>query len=143
MNNQFDYQNTNSAAYNIVPPEDPNKRSKAFSIASMVLGIVAVCSCCCCCGAYVFPALFGVLAVIFAIVARVTSPAKKFTGMAIAGLILGILALVIFILLFAFELFMFTLPEEELENMLKSLMGEEAYQEYLDMIGSMAETDAP
>jgi len=64
---------------------------KGFSIASMVLGIVAVV---CCCIWYIsIPC--AILAIIFAIVGK----KKGGRGMATAGLILGIIAIVLYVLL--------------------------------------------
>jgi membrane-bound ClpP family serine protease len=65
---------------------DDNKNG--FAVASLVLGIVAVC-CCCFSG---LSLVLAVLAIVFAVLSR-KNPAKK--GLGTAGLVLGIIAAVI------------------------------------------------
>ena len=88
-------------------PETPTPSAEAtkkkpgngYAIASLVLGIIAlIFATICCCFLYIAPIL-AILSIVFAIVAR--KKAGKFTGMMIAGLILAIIALLIFLLLIA------------------------------------------
>ena len=59
--------------------------------------------------------------------------------MAIAGLILGIIAILIFIALFAFELWLLNLTEAEFNdligNAIKDTFGEDFYKEYMAEMG--------
>lgn len=75
-----------------VVKEETEKDKKGFSIAALVLGIIAIV---CCCVWYIsIPC--GILAIIFGIIGIKSS--KK--GMSIAGLITGAIGLVISILIF-------------------------------------------
>ena len=118
-------------------PQEGNrsKAGRAFAIASLVCGIVGVLACCCC--VYLANLILGALAVIFAIVAAKKS--KKMPGLAIAGLILGILALLIFLALFSFELWITSLTEEDFNAMIgdaiRDAFGEDFYKEYMDSMG--------
>lgn len=68
-------------------------KSRGWSVASMVLGIISVV--CCCVGWIGF--ITSVLAIVFAVVSRVNL--KYFDGMSIAGLVLGIFGLVMGIMM--------------------------------------------
>lgn len=73
-------------------------RSASMSIASMILGILGLVMSCC-----IYPAIiFGSLAIIFALLSR--GGEMNTNGYAKAGLILGIIAIVFGILLFAYGL---------------------------------------
>ena len=63
---------------------------KAFSIVSLVTGIVGLLLSCCCGG--FFGSIPAIAAIVFSILSKVKS--EKFNGMAIAGLVLGIAAIV-------------------------------------------------
>ena len=114
---------------------DRSKAGQAFAITSFVCGIVGVLACCCC--IYLANLILGALAVIFAIVAAKKS--KKMPGLAIAGLILGIIALLIFLALFAFELWITSISEDEFNMMIgdaiRDAFGEEFYEEYMNEMG--------
>ena len=123
-------------AFHPTPHENNNSKvGRAFAIASFVCGIIGVLVCCCC--VYLANLILGVLAVILAIVAAKKS--KKMPGLAIAGLILGILALLIFLALFAFEMWITGLSEEEFNAMIgdaiRDTFGEDFYKEYMDSMG--------
>lgn len=65
-----------------------NNNSNGMAVASLVLGIIAVCCCC-------VPALslvLGILAIVFSVLSR-KNPAKS--GLGTAGLVLGIIASVL------------------------------------------------
>jgi len=73
----------------------PKKTGAGFAVASLVLGILALLFITvCCCFIYISPVL-AILSIVFAIVARVKM--GKFSRMIIAGLILSVIALLIFI----------------------------------------------
>ena len=72
-------------------------KTLAFSIVSLVTGILSII---CCCGIWVSLPL-GIVAIVFAAVSRKTL--GYFDGMAIAGLILGIFGTVIGIMVIAFS----------------------------------------
>ena len=132
MNNQFDQQ----FGFDPVPPSGTSiSTGRGFSIASMVCGIVGVLMCCCC--IYWFNLILGILAIVFAIISAKQSKAMR--GMAIAGLILGIIAILIFIALFAFELWLLNLTEAEFNdligNAIKDTFGEDFYKEYMAEMG--------
>ncbi len=73
------------------------KYSEGFAVASLVLGIIGtVCATVCCC-CYLISGLLGVLAIVFAILSK-KQTGNKLCGKAIAGLVLGIIAIVLFAL---------------------------------------------
>lgn len=94
---------------------NPNGRRKTYgwSVASLVCGIISVVCCCIGYGAVVL----GILAVVFSILSR--KNLGYFDGMAIAGLVLGIVG---FILGAAILLSTYFIDEEFLEE----------YQKYLE-----------
>ena len=134
MNNDFNYTPYEGSGFNTIPNDVPQKSGKGFAIASMVLGIVAVCLCCCCCGIFYWVSgLLGVLAIVFAILTKTTS--GKFHGMAIAGLILGILALLLFLMMLSLDIWASTITPEEFEAMMRDLIDDdEFYEEYMGMM---------
>ena len=73
----------------VYPPTEPPKEKNPTAITSMVLGIIGVVSICCC---GVGAPVFGIAALICAIVSK--SKTGKMNGMAIAGLIMGIVSIV-------------------------------------------------
>lgn len=140
---------------NEVPPEV--KTAKKYGIASLVLGIIALVSVSlCCCLIFLTPVL-AILSIVFAIVAR--KKLGKFSGMMIAGLILSIIALVLFlIIILSFGIFVSTvegmtpeeipawlaenmgITEEEFYEMFEQSMGM-TYEEYVDSIYSSQPTE--
>ena len=91
MNNEPNFNNQGAGQnptpqYAPDPFEDkPVPASRGLSITSLVLGILSVLGCCCC-------TPLGVVAVVLAIV--YSKRAGKLDGMALAGLILGIIGIV-------------------------------------------------
>lgn len=75
------FPNTYGANYN-------KKPVNGFAIASMVIGILSLVLCCC---SEYLGLILGILAIIFAVIAKKQGP----SGMATAGLICGIIALVL------------------------------------------------
>lgn len=68
------------------------KTGKGLAITSMVFGILSVVSFCCCCFLPPISIAFGVVAIVLAII--YSKKAGKLDGMALAGLILGIIGVV-------------------------------------------------
>lgn len=138
MNNEFDFQS------NLTATEKKNKNG--YAIASLVLGIVSILSCCCCCSSGLGLILMGVsaiLAIVFAFVSKKNSDGKM-DAKAIAGLVLGIVAVVV-LLCFAVAIvgtyaLIDQMPESEMiayfdENVKPLLEGnEEAYNALVESI---------
>lgn len=95
MNDQFGYQPDEfSFQTGNFPPANPPTNSRANT--ALILGIIAIAvSCLCCC---IFPVGFilGVLAIVFAVRSK---DGSSMTGKATAGMILGIIAILICIVL--------------------------------------------
>ena len=89
-------------------------RSRGWSVASMVLGILSILCCCLTYGGLIM----AVLAIIFAIVSR--RNLGYFDGMAIAGLVTGIIGLVFGAMTVMGEMYLSANPEF-LEEYLKQL----------------------
>ena len=102
----------NGYAYKTVMDGVP--RSRAWSVASLVLGILSVLCCCVAYGGLVM----GVLAIVFAVISR--RNLGYFDGMAIAGLVLGIIGTVFGAVTVASEIYLSANPEL-FENYLKYL----------------------
>ncbi len=66
---------------------DDKPKTRAYSIVSLILGIVSIF---CCCSGFM-PIICGILAIVFASIAK--SHLGYFDGLALAGLILGIFGL--------------------------------------------------
>ena len=141
MNNEFDFQSTPYEGFATTEKKPKN----GFAIASLVLGIVSVlCCCCCCCSSGLGLAVMGVcavLAIVFAFLSKKNSNGKL-SRMAIAGLVLGIVAIVILLCALVAIIGSYSLidsmPEEEmlafLEENLKPMVDEQTYNEYVEMI---------
>ena len=82
--------------------QQPDKRAKNYAKASLILGIIAVSLSCVCCCLYYLTLPLGVIAIVMAILSKKKS-GGKISGMATAGLILGIIGLVLFLILVCFE----------------------------------------
>lgn len=87
--NTYSNTGTNYNKYDTYVPEENKKEgSKAFAIASMVLGILSVIMCCC---IEYISIILGVLAIVFYAIDKKNN--GKSNGMAIAGLVCGIVGL--------------------------------------------------
>ena len=141
MNNEFHFE---SNPYNSFAPQE-KKSKNGFAVASLVLGILSLVTCCCCCGEALGMILMGVtaiLAIVFAFLSKKEN--GKLSGMAIAGMVLGILAIVILICLLVTiigtysmldsmtETEMIAYFEENLKPMFEG--EEETYNELIEMI---------
>lgn len=99
MDNQFGYQN-NDAPFQPVDLK-PSGHARGYSIASLSLGIAAIVVCCCCCCLFFLGGICGILAIVFACLAK-RDNGGKMSGMAVAGLILGILGIILFVVMMIF-----------------------------------------
>lgn len=108
----------------------PNGRRKTYgwSLASMISGILSVI---CCCTGYA-GIVFGVLAIIFAVISR--RNLGYFDGMSVAGLVLGIIG---FVLGIAVIVATYTLDDEFFEEYNKYL------EDYLKEMEDAGGSDAP
>ena len=81
------------------------KAALEYAIASLTLGIGSVLLICCCCFSFLYwvGVVGGILSVVFACVSR-SANGGKMMGMAVAGLILGIIALLLFLFYVALEI---------------------------------------
>ena len=80
-------------------------RSRGWSVASMVLGILSIL---CCCFTYV-PLVLSVLAIVFSIVSR--RNLGYFDGMAIAGLVMGIIGFIFSVVAIVGDLYLQANPD--------------------------------
>ncbi len=97
MNNEFDFTST---TFSTVFDSEEKKNKNGYAIASLVFGIVSILSCCCCCASVFGLILMGisaVLAIVFAFVSKKHSGGKM-DAKAIAGLVLGIVAILVLLL---------------------------------------------
>ena len=141
MNNEFNFQSYTSPAKGA----EKNK----FALASLVLGIVAVlCTCCCCANVLgVIPmGICAVLAIVFAFVSKKNSNGKM-DKKAVAGLVLGIVAMVILLIFLVSVVGTYALidsmPEAELLAMVEETYkpmfegNEDTYNALVDAIKSI------
>ena len=137
MNNEFNFENN---PYGGFAPQQ--KKKNGFAIASLVLGIVSLVGCCCCCGEIIGTIVMGVtavLAIVFAFLSKKENGGKM-DGKAIAGLVLGIVALVFLVLFLIFAVgasAMFgSMTEEDFiaffDQNFKPYMDEEAYNQFIE-----------
>lgn len=94
---------------NIVTVKVEQKKKNGLAIASMVCGIVGavfaifgICGLCCCCWPITIPA--SICAIVFAFIDRAKN--KTFCGMTIAGLICGIIGIIVPIAVLIFDFFL-------------------------------------
>lgn len=91
-----------------------DKSSGGMATASLVFGILAIITCCC-----IYTAMiFGALAVIFALLSR--GGERKLSSVAVAGLILGIIGMVLGILFISFFIISAILEYGGLEHYIDS-----------------------
>ncbi len=144
MNNEFNFQPEVPNPYAGFEPNQPKKKKNSFSVASLVLGIVSIAGCCCCCCSDILGLITmgvaGVLAIVFAFVSKKDNENKKMDGKAIAGLILGIIAIVMLLLtliaVFGAFSVLGSMTEDELlaffEENLKPMVDEETYNDFIE-----------
>lgn len=142
MNNDFDF---TSMTYSTVFADEKKKNKNGFAIASLVLGIVSL-LCCCCASTAIGVLAMGacaVLAIIFAFVAKKNTNGKM-DKKAVAGLVLGIVSIVVLLCFAAAVVGIFvmidTVPQEEmmtfLEENIKPMMegNKENYEKIVEAI---------
>ncbi len=133
MNNEFDFTST---THSTVFASEEKKNKNGYAIASLVLGILSLLSCCCASTAIGMLAMgaCAVLAIVFAFVAKKNANGKM-SKLAVAGLVLGIVAIVVILCFAAAVVGIFamvdTLPQEEMmtfleENVKPMMEGNEA-----------------
>ena len=93
QNSDYSYQNNGETN------NQEEKKSSGYAIASLVLGILSLITTCCCFCIPLINLVFGILAIVFAIVDK-NRPDK--TGMSTGGLVCGIIGVVLSIFLMFF-----------------------------------------
>ncbi len=124
--------------FGMLPDDAPQGHSKGYSIAALVLGILAVILGCCCSCLYVIPLIVGILAIVFVFLAR-RDNGKKMTTMAIVALVLAIIGLVFTVVSIIIQSIIASMTFEEIEKLLgpdffdnlRKAMGDEAYEEFI------------
>ena len=117
-----------------VSPEE--KLGKKYAVASLVLGILALAFTTLCCCLILLSPILAILSIIFALLAK--KKLGKFTGLMIAGLILSIIALLIFLMMIVtFGTILSEIenmePEELTEFMAESFgMSEAEFEEFFE-----------
>ncbi len=87
------------------PTQSQKKKTPGFALASMLCGIGGIaCTCLCCCFYFVAPVLL-VLAVVFAFIAKKKNEGKM-PSMAIAGLILAVVTLILFLVILILDIYL-------------------------------------
>lgn len=122
---------------NLTPPR-PTGHAKGFSIASLSLGIASVVVCCCCCCLYYIAIALAVVAIVMACLAK-RDNGGKMPPMAIAGMILAIIGIVLFLCFIAFEVFFNSMSDEELAAMLDPFFQEAygmSFEEFMEQMES-------
>ena len=118
MNQDFDYipPNTQSSFEQYSPQQTPPQKqgnAKGYAIASLCLGLGAVfCTCIFCC-IYYIAFVLSIIAIVMAFLSR-RDNGGKMSGMAVAGLILGICGLLFFLFCLAVDITIITMPVDEL-----------------------------
>ena len=83
-------------------PAAPKKKTDVFGIISLIAGIASLTgSCCCVRGLSVMTVIFGIAAIVMAILSKSKSENKKMSGMAIGGMIMGIAGIVLGVIMLA------------------------------------------
>ena len=146
MNNEFNFQSN----YGGFEPAQ-KKPQNGYAIASLVLGIVSVLCCCCCCFTetigLIIMGVSAVLAIVFAFLSKKNTNGKM-DGKAIAGLILGIVAIVMLLLFLAAIVGVYSMmgsvPQEEVlafvEETYKPMLDEATYNELVESIKTIYAT---
>ncbi|MBQ8431896.1 MAG: DUF4190 domain-containing protein [Clostridia bacterium] len=125
--NNFDYQpqgdfsNDYANSFSELSPKAPG-HAKGYAIASLVLGIVGVVFACFCCCLYYLAAVLAVISIVMAFLARRDNN-KKMPGMAIAGLILAIVAILGCLIMLTMEIYIGSMSEAELNALFESIFG--------------------
>ena len=123
MNQNFDYTPQNDqqpfGQYNFPQvPQPPKGSSKGFAVASLCLGIASLCLCCAC---YYLMLPLSILGFIMALLAK-RNNGGKMPGMAVAGMILSIVAFVLFVFIIVMEILILAIPEAEWVEIINSYL---------------------
>ena len=147
MNNEFNFESNTFGSF--APQEKKDKNG--YAIASLVLGILSVLCCCCCCFAetlgLIVMGVSAILAIVFAFLSKKNSNGKM-DGKAIAGLVLGIIAIVMLLLFVVAIVGVYTMigtvPQEDLltliEETYKPMLDEQTYNELVESIKTIYAT---
>ena len=141
MNNEFNFESNPYGGF--APQEKKDKNS--FAIASLVFGIISILCCCCCCFVetlgLITMGVSAILAIVFAFVSKKNNDGRM-DKKAIAGLVLGIVAIVMLLLFVVAIVGVYamidTVPQEELMTLIKDtykpLLDEQTYNELVESI---------
>ena len=139
MNEQFNY--TQPVEYNVdgFNPNSTEPKKNGQATAALILGIIAlVVGCCCGCCFIIIPVL-SVIAIVMAVLSKKNNESGKMSGKAKAGMILAIIAAVLFVIYVAIFGVIVNNPE-----MLDPYF-EDAYgmtvEEYWEYVENMGEND--
>ena len=147
MNNEFNFQSNSFGGFEPAQKKPQNN----YAIASLVLGIVSILCCCCCCFVetigLIIMGVSAILAIVFAFLSKKNANGKM-DAQAIAGLILGIVAIVILLLCLASILggysMMGSVPQEDVlafvEETYKPMLDEATYNELVESIKTIYAT---
>lgn len=92
------------------PAQDP---ARGYSIAALALGIASLFCCCC----YYIAGVLAILGIVLAFIARKKNGGRLPT-LALIGLVLAIIGLVLFLCFVAFEIYLATIPDAGLQDLL-------------------------
>ena len=149
MNNEFNFQSNSFGGFEPAQKKPQNN----YAIASLALGIVSVLCCCCCCFTetigLIVMGVSAILAIVFAFLSKKNANGKM-DAKAITGLILGIVAIVMLLLVLAALVGVYsmigTVPQEEVltfvEETYKPMLDEATYNELVESIKTIYATRA-
>ena len=149
MNNEFNFQSNSFGGFEPAQKKPQNN----YAIASLVLGIVSILCCCCCCFVetigLIIMGVSAILAIVFAFLSKKNANGKM-DAKAIAGLILGIVAIVILLLCLASIIGVYSMmgsvPQEDVlafvEETYKPMLDEATYNELVESIKTIYATRA-
>ena len=145
MNQNFDYTPQDDRSFFGQDPfVTPPKKSNGHALASLWLGIASLAVTCLCCCLYYLAAPLSILSIVMAVLAKKRNNGTM-PGPAVAGLILAIVGLLIFICMLGYELlFLISTTNEEIRAMIleyvEDYMGM-SFKEYIEEImGSVPTT---
>ena len=97
--------------------------AKGYALASLWLGITSLfCTCCCCCLYPVAP-IVSIISIVMACLSRRDNQ-KVMKGIAIAGLIMAIIGLIVFLLICIYEVILLSMPDEQMRNLINEVLKE-------------------
>ena len=100
---------------------ETNGHAKGYALASLWLGIASLfCTCCCCC-LYPLAPIVSIISIVMACLSRRDNN-KIMKGAAIGGLIMAILGLVLFFLICIYEIYMLTMAENQMRDLIREVL---------------------